>query len=72
LGTGNYQQSETEDESVQTELDIIENQFGVQIEGLILLFGRNRNNLGEGTIAEGEAQICNIPKKFSIEEEGGT
>jgi hypothetical protein len=65
LDIGNYQVSETADPSVSTTITNIENSFGANITQSVIFSGDCNINTGEGTIAEGELQICNIQNVFT-------
>jgi hypothetical protein len=66
LGSGNYQVSETADPSVSTTLMNLETILEVDISQDVIFSGDCNTVTGEGTIAEGEVQICNIQNAFTI------
>ena len=65
LDPGNYQLSETADPSVSLILPIIEDLYGVNIDQSVIFSGDCNKVSGEGTIAEGESQICTIQNAFT-------
>ncbi len=72
LDLGNYQLNETIGASVQTTINDIQTDVGVDINRSAIFSGdcvvEDPNNplLATGTIAEGEAKTCNIDNHFVI------
>jgi hypothetical protein len=67
LDPGNYQVSETADPSVAELISFLEEPAGVvDITQSVIFSGDCDTVSGEGTIAEGEIQICNIENAFTI------
>ena len=65
LGIGDYQVSETADSSVATTITSIEQANGVDITQSVLFSGDCDALTGEGTIEEGEIQICHVQNVFT-------
>ena len=65
LGVGAYQVSETADPSVSTTITNIEQTWGADISQSVIFSGDCDAMTGEGTIAEGELQICHIQNVFT-------
>jgi hypothetical protein len=65
LGFGDYQVSETADPSVATEITNLEQSLAVDITQSIIFSGDCNSVTGEGTIAEGDLQVCSIENVFT-------
>lgn len=72
LGTGPYTVTEAAAQSVQTDIDTLKQQLGVNIAGPTPSFAGDctppfqGSFSATGTIAEGESQTCNIENSFTI------
>jgi hypothetical protein len=66
LRDGNYQVSETINDSVEETILFLENLHPVKIEQDKIFSGDCDTITGEGTIAEGDLQICSLENVFTV------